>query len=432
MSARFTASGTSIHASVDMRVAVIGAGAAGCLCAAEIKRRLPEAEVTVFEGGAKPLAKVAITGGGRCNFTNSFENIGRLEEAYPRGARLMKRALMHFGPEDARRWFENEGVPSVIMEDGCVFPTSQDAMDIVRALERAMRLAGVKVICRHRVTSLENIDGIFRIAFSGSSLPCFEADKVVLTTGGSPTAGGLSILSPLGLETVAPVPSLFTFNIGDESLKSLMGAVVNDALVGLAGTSFKARGALLLTDWGVSGPAILKLSSYAARDLADKGYRGTLNISWLGTARETECMELLQEMASESPRKQVVSTCPAALTGRLWRHIAARAGLREDLRWAETGSRGMARLASILACDAYPITGRCRFKDEFVTCGGVSLSEVSLNTLESKKHPGLHFAGEVLDVDAITGGFNLQAAWSMAYTVADAISSCSGDGDGAC
>ena len=240
------------------------------------------------------------------------------------------------------------------------------------------------------------------------------------------------MLAPLGLETIAPVPSLFTFNIGDESLKSLMGAVVNDALVGLAGTSFKARGALLLTDWGVSGPAILKLSSYAARDLADKGYRGTLNISWLGTARETECMELLQEMASESPRKQVVSTCPAALTGRLWRHIAARAGLREDLRWAETGSRGMARLASILACDAYTITGRCRFKDEFVTCGGVSLSEVSLNTLESKKHPGLHFAGEVLDVDAITGGFNLQAAWSMAYTVADAISSCSGDGDGAC
>ena len=415
-----------------MRVAVIGAGAAGCLCAAEIKRRLPEAEVTVFEGGAKPLAKVAVTGGGRCNFTNSFERIDRLEEAYPRGARLMKRALMRFGPEDARRWFEKEGVPSVVMDDGCVFPASQDAMDIVRALERAMRMAGVKVVCRRRITSIEDLGGIFRIGFSDSSLPCFEADKVVVTTGGSSTAGGLSMLSPFGLETVPPVPSLFTFNISDESLKALMGAVVNDALVALAGSSFKARGALLLTDWGVSGPAILKLSSYAARDLADKGYRGTLNISWLGTARENECMEVLQRMASESPRKQVVSTCPAGLTGRLWRHITARAGLREDLRWAETGSRGMARLTSTLACDSYPITGRCRFKDEFVTCGGVSLSEVSLNTLESKKHPGLHFAGEVLDVDAITGGFNLQAAWSMAYTVAEAISSGNGDGGGAC
>ncbi|MBQ1647754.1 MAG: NAD(P)/FAD-dependent oxidoreductase, partial [Bacteroidales bacterium] len=185
-----------------MRVAVIGAGAAGCLCAAEIKRRLPGAEVTVFEGGTKPLAKVAITGGGRCNFTNSFENIGRLEEAYPRGARLMKRALMHFGPEDARRWFENEGVPSVVIEDGCVFPASQDAMDIVRALERAMKMSGVRVICRRKVCSIEDLGGVFRISFNDSKQPCFEADKVVLTTGGSPTAGGLSMLAPLGLETI--------------------------------------------------------------------------------------------------------------------------------------------------------------------------------------------------------------------------------------
>lgn len=413
-----------------MRVAVIGAGAAGCLCAAETGRRLPDAEVTVFEGGARPLAKVAVTGGGRCNFTNTFENVGRLEEAYPRGAQLMKRALMRFSQDDARLWFEKEGVPSVIMEDGCVFPASQDAMDIVRALERAMRMAGVKVFCRHKVTSIEDLGGVFKLILADGST--VEADRVVVTTGGSPTASGFSMLAPLGLETVAPVPSLFTFNIGDDSLKALMGAVVKDALVGLAGSSFKARGPLLLTDWGVSGPAVLKLSSYAARHLADNGYCGTLNISWLGTPRENDCMAELQLMASESPRKQVTSTCPAALSCRLWRHLTARAGLREDLRWAETGSRGMARLASILACDAYPITGRCRFKDEFVTCGGVSLSEVSLNTLESKKHPGLHFAGEVLDVDAITGGFNLQAAWSMAYTVADAISSCSGDGDGAC
>ena len=410
-----------------MRIAVIGAGAAGCLCAAELKRRLPSAEVTVYEGGAKPLAKVAITGGGRCNFTNTFENIGRLEEAYPRGAQLMKRALMRFSQEDARLWFEKEGVPSVVMDDGCVFPLSQDAMDIVRALERAMRMAGVKVICRHKVTSIEDLGGVFKIILAdGASV---EADRVVVTTGGSPAASGLSMLAPLGLETVSPVPSLFTFNIGDRSLKALMGAVVKDALLGLAGTSFKARGPLLLTDWGVSGPAVLKLSSYAARHLADNGYSGTLNISWLGTPREKDCMEALQEMSSESPRKQIASTCPAALTSRLWRHITARAGLREDLRWAEAGSRGMTRLAAVLACDPYPVTGRCAFKDEFVTCGGVSLLEVSLNTLESKKHPGLYLAGEVLDVDAITGGFNLQAAWSMAYTVAQAVIS-GNDGDG--
>ena len=409
-----------------MRIAVIGAGAAGCLCAAELGRRLRDAEVTVLEGGPRPLAKVAVTGGGRCNFTNTFEQIGRLEEAYPRGARLMKRALMRFSPEDARRWFASKGVPSVVMDDGCVFPQSQDAMDIVRALERAMKTAGVKVLCNHKVASIRDAGDSYRISFSGKDIPEMEADKVVVTTGGSPSPSGLAMLSPLGLETVAPVPSLFTFNIGDQPLKELMGAVVKDALARLGGTAFRAHGALLITDWGVSGPAVLKLSSYAARHLAENRYKGTLNISWLGTAKDA-----VRALAASEPRKQVVSTCPEALTSRLWRHITARAGLREDLRWAELGQRGAARLASVLACDSYPITGRCRFKDEFVTCGGVALSEISLNTLESKKHPGLHFAGEVLDVDAITGGFNLQAAWSMAYVIAETISSDSGDG-GAC
>ena len=411
-----------------MRVAVIGAGASGCLCAAEVKRGLPGAEVTVYEGGSRPLAKVAITGGGRCNFTNTFEDIRSLEEAYPRGARLMKRALMRFGPEDARRWFAREGVPSVVMQDGCVFPASQDAMDIVRALERAMRTAGVRVRCGCRVSGIEDIGGKFRISFADGS-EAAEADKVVVTTGGSPTPTGISFLTPLGLETVPPVPSLFTFNIGDEALKSMMGAVVEEALIGLSGTGFRARGALLVTDWGVSGPAVLKLSSYGARHLAEHQYRGTLNVSWLGTASEKDCLETILELAAAEPRKYVVSYGPDALSARLWRHLTARAGLREDLRWAELGSRGAARLAAVLACDSYPITGRCRFKDEFVTCGGVSLTEISPNTLESKKHPGLYLAGEVLDVDAITGGFNLQAAWSMAYTVAGAIISCSG-GDG--
>ena len=415
------------------RIAVIGAGAAGCFCAVQLGRRLPGAEVVVLEAGRKPLAKVAITGGGRCNFTNTFEDIDRLEEAYPRGARLMKRALMRFSPEDTRRWFEREGVPSVVMDDGCVFPQSQDALDIVRALERAMRAAGVRVLCGHKVSAIEDLGGRFRISFADSQEMPLEADRVVVTTGGSPTPSGLSMLAPLGLETVAPVPSLFTFNIGDEELKTLMGTVVTDALAGLAGTGFKARGALLVTDWGVSGPSVLKLSSYAARHLAENGYKGTLNISWLGTANEEECLTAVKELAASEPRKLVVSCGPEALSGRLWRHLAARAGLREDLRWAELGSRSATRLAATLACDAYPITGRCRFKDEFVTCGGISLQEISFNTLESKKHPGLHLAGEVLDVDAITGGFNLQAAWSMAYTAAEAISSsCSGGDDGAC
>ena len=412
------------------RIAVIGAGAAGCFCAVRLKRLMPWSEVTVLEAGRKPLAKVAVTGGGRCNFTNTFEGIGRLEEAYPRGARLMKRALMRFGPEDTRRWFETEGVPSVVMDDGCVFPQSQDAMDIVRALERAMRQAGVQVRCGCRVSSVEDLGGRFRICFREGP-EAMEADRVVVTTGGSPTPSGMSFLAPLGLETVPPVPSLFTFNIGDDSLKTLMGAVVENALAGLAGTGFRATGPLLVTDWGVSGPAILKLSSYAARHLAEQRYQGTLNISGLGTSSSQECLETVQGLAAAEPRKLVLSYGPEALSARLWRHVAARAGLREDLRWAELGSRGAARLAAVLSCDPYPVTGRCRFKDEFVTCGGVALTEISPNTLESKKHPGLFLAGEVLDVDAITGGFNLQAAWSMAYVVSEAISSDNDGGDGA-
>ena len=415
-----------------IRIAVIGAGAAGCFCAVRLGRQHPAAEVTVLEAGRKPLAKVAITGGGRCNFTNTFEDIGRLEEAYPRGARLMKRALMRFSQNDVREWFELEGVPSVVMDDGCVFPQSQDAMDIVRVLERGMRSAGVKVLCGHKAASIEDLRGRFRISFTDSSLAPIEADRVVVTTGGSPTPSGISFLSPLGLETVAPVPSLFTLNIDDAPLKSLMGAVVKEAAEGLAGTGFRARGALLITDWGVSGPAILRLSSYAARHLAENGYRGTLNISWLGTANEEECLATVRSLAAAEPRKQVTSFGPEGLSARLWRHVAGRAGLRSDLRWAELGARGAARLAAALACDPYPVTGRCHFKDEFVTCGGIALNEISLNTLESKKHPGLYLAGEVLDVDAITGGFNLQAAWSMAYVVAEAISSDSGGDGGAC
>ena len=287
------------------------------------------------------------------------------------------------------------------------------------------------MLCKHKVSSIGRDGSVFRIAFQDASLPEMEADRVVVTTGGSPAPAGLSFLEALSLETVPPVPSLFTFNIGDEPLKALMGAVVKDAAVGLAGTPYRARGPLLVTDWGVSGPAILRLSSYAARHLAENSYKGMLNVSWLGTAKDTECLGAVQKLAAAEPRKLVASAWPEALSGRLWRHVTARAGLRGELRWAELGPRGAARLASVLACDSYPVTGRCRFKDEFVTCGGVSLKEISPNTLESKKHPGLYLAGEVLDVDAITGGFNLQAAWSMAYTVSESICGSCGDG-GAC
>jgi len=386
-----------------MRIAIIGGGAAGCFCAIGLKRRLPDAEVTVYEAGPKLLAKVAVTGGGRCNLTNSFRDVHRLGEVYPRGEQLMRRALAAFSHEDTMRWFEAEGVRLTVQEDQCVFPVSQDAMQIVRTLERCLRDAGVCVRLNTPVERVEDLD----------------ADRIVVTTGGS-SREKLERLLPAGIEVTPCVPSLFTLKIPDEGLRALMGTVVEQASLALAGTRFRAAGTLLLTDWGVSGPATLRLSSYAARHLAENGYTGTLLIGWLD-APEAAAREWVAATAAANPRKQAAGTPPAGLTARLWRHLLGRAGLREDLRWAELGSKGAARLAATLTADAYPVAGRARFKEEFVTCGGVALSGVNLNTLESKTRLGLFFAGEVLDLDAVTGGFNLQAAWSTAALVAAAM-----------
>lgn len=381
------------------RAAIIGAGAAGCFCTALLREWRPELAVTLFEAGSRPMAKLAITGGGRCNLTNDFQGIRSLSEAYPRGERLMKRALKAFSQDDTIRWFTERGVPCVLQEDHCWFPKSQDALDVVRCLERALK--GAELRLKTPVTSVKDL--------------LEENNFVVVTTGGA--AKGLPFLEGLGLELVPPVPSLFTFTVPDPGLRSLMGLVV-EAQIGLQGTAYKASGPLLITDWGLSGPATLKLSSYAARHLAEAGYKGTVAINWLN-ANENDARTQLQKTAAESPQKQVSNT--PLLQSRLWSHLIGKAGLREDIRWAELGSKGLNRLTAILTCDTYPLSGKSRFREEFVTCGGVALENVNLNTLESKSCPGLFFAGEVLDIDAITGGFNLQAAWSTGYVCAQSI-----------
>ena len=414
------------------RIAVIGAGAAGCFCAAELRRLRPAFRVDVYESGPKALAKVAITGGGRCNLTNSFEGIRSLSEAYPRGDRLMKRLLKQFSQEDAWRWFESAGVPLVLQDDHCVFPQSQDAMDIVHAL--LSRMEGANLLLRtpvHRIETPDQVGGdgnAMQVGGDGNVMPGSTGhllvdgepyDAVVVTTGGAPK--GLPMLDGLDLEWVPTVPSLFTFTIRDEGLRSLMGLVV-DATVSIPGTAFKADGPLLITDWGLSGPAVLKLSSYAARHLHATGYRAPLSVNWLAR-NEARAREILQETAAGNPRKQVSNTPVAGLQARLWNHLTAKAGLRPDIRWAELGSKGLNKLVNVLTQDAYEIAGKTKFREEFVTCGGVALGNLDPATLESKRHPGLYFAGEVLDIDAITGGFNLQAAWTTAFTVARAIAS---------
>lgn len=436
-----------------MKIAIIGAGAAGCFCAVELKRRMPSASVVVFEAGAKALAKVAITGGGRCNLTNSFEGISSLSAAYPRGDKLMKRLFRTFDQKSAWQWFENEGVKLVLQEDHCVFPASQDAMEIVNTLLARMRQAGVTLHTKRKVTGIfPRPDGGYTLSVSELSkvqslrhaqLPRgsvaelvegpmpqkyqrrddrnFQADIVVVTTGGSPELSGLGMLDGLELEIVPPVPSLFTLNLPGSPVRELMGTVVDNANASLVGTKLKAAGPLLITHWGMSGPAILKLSSYAARYLAEKEYSATLSVNWFGGLGEQDVRDRILSLSKDNPQKQILNSHPSELPSRLWAYMITKAGIREDTRWAELGSKGMNRLVNTLINDEYQIRGKSRFKEEFVTCGGVALSNINLNTLESKTHPGLYFAGEVLDVDAITGGFNLQAAWSMGYTVARSI-----------
>lgn len=436
-----------------MKIAIIGAGAAGCFCAVELKRRMPSASVEVFEAGAKALAKVAITGGGRCNLTNSFEGISSLSAAYPRGDKLMKRLFRTFDQKSAWQWFENEGVKLVLQEDHCVFPASQDAMEIVNTLLARMRQAGVTLHTKRKVTGIfPRPDGGYTLSVSELSkvqslrhaqLPRgsvaelvegpmpqkyqrrddrnFQADIVVVTTGGSPELSGLGMLDGLELEIVPPVPSLFTLNLPGSPVRELMGTVVDNANASLVGTKLKAAGPLLITHWGMSGPAILKLSSYAARYLAEKEYSATLSVNWFGGLGEQDVRDRILSLSKDNPQKQILNSHPSELPSRLWAYMITKAGIREDTRWAELGSKGMNRLVNTLINDEYQIRGKSRFKEEFVTCGGIALSNINLNTLESKTHPGLYFAGEVLDVDAITGGFNLQAAWSMGYTVARSI-----------
>lgn len=390
-----------------MKIAIIGAGAAGCFCAIELKRRLPEAIVDIYEAGSKPLAKVAITGGGRCNLTNSFESIDNLKDAYPRGDKLLRRVFSTFDNRDTWEWFENEGVKLVLQDDHCVFPASQDAMQIVNLFLTRMRQLGVNILTKHKVESVKALMD--------------EYDSVVVTTGGCSRQNEFKMFENLDLELVPPVPSLFTFNLPTSPVRDLMGTVVEDAQASLAGTKFKASGPLLITHWGMSGPAILKLSSYAARHLAEVRYDSTLLVNWCGGDDLDSVRSALQNNAVKNPLKLVVNSHPEYIPSRLWTYLVTKSKIREDARWAEIGPKGLNRLAETLSNDSYHIKGQSRFKEEFVTCGGVSLTNINNKTLECVKHPGLYFAGEVLDVDGITGGFNLQAAWSTGFLAAVSI-----------
>lgn len=384
-----------------MKTAIIGGGAAGFFLAINLKEMCPKMEVSIFEKSKHVLSKVEISGGGRCNCTNSFAEVRDLSGVYPRGHRLMKRLMKGFSQEDAYEWFERHGVRLMTQDDHCVFPLSQDSHTIINCFLAEARRHSVEIRTETKIDSLDQLS---------------DYDFIAVTTGGMTTQ--ITQIIPI----VTPVPSLFPFRIDDERLHALMGTVVEDVMTMIPGTKLRAEGPLLITHWGMSGPSILKLSSYGARLLAESGYQTTLAVNWT-KRRDTEVMVILDEMMIRCPQKQMKTVPPCGLSSRLWTYLVEKClGERSNARWGSLNKKEINRLANLLSGgDSYQITGRATFKDEFVTCGGIALSAVNPSTLESRHVPRLYFAGEVLDIDGITGGFNFQAAWTTAYTVACAI-----------
>lgn len=393
-----------------MKTAIIGGGAAGFFLAINLKEMCPEMDVTIFEKSKRVLAKVEISGGGRCNCTNSFAEVGDLSEVYPRGHRLMKRLMKGFSQEDAYNWFERHGIRLTTQEDQCVFPMSQDSHTIINCFLAEAQRHSVVIRTETRIDSLDQLR---------------DYGFIAVTTGGMTTQNTLMTQM---ISIALPVPSLFTFRIDDERLHALMGTVVEDVMTMIPGTKLRAEGPLLITHWGMSGPAILKLSSYGARILAENGYQMPLAVNWTNR-RDTEVMTILDEMMIRNSQKQLTTVAPCGLPLRLWTYLVEKClGERSNGRWGSLNKKEQNRLANLLSGgDGYQIAGRAPFKDEFVTCGGVDLSAVNPSTLESRQVPNLYFAGEVLDIDGITGGFNFQAAWTTAYTVACAIAKSVGE-----
>lgn len=379
--------------STNPSLAIIGGGAAGFFLAINAKELMPDLDVTIFEQQRKVLAKVEISGGGRCNCTNTFAEVTDLRQVYPRGATLLKRLFKQFGPTDSYQWFEAHGVPLTVQEDQCVFPAAQDSHAIIDCFLREAKKHGVKLQLGTKVESPEAL--------------LSDYDFVAVTCGGTPHREGC-------------VPSLFTFTVKDALLTALQGLVVDHAIVHLPATTFRAQGPLLITHWGMSGPAILRLSSYAARHLAEHHYQSPLCVNWTGETNIEAVRSHLTTLLEQSTAKLIDNLHPYSLQARLWSYLLDKAQL-QGRRCGEVGKKGINRLVNLLTNDSYQIAGRSPYKDEFVTCGGIPLDTVDKTTLESKTTPRLFYAGEVLDIDGVTGGFNFQAAWTTAYAVARGI-----------
>ncbi|WP_317196118.1 BaiN/RdsA family NAD(P)/FAD-dependent oxidoreductase [Hymenobacter siberiensis] len=407
-------------------VAVLGGGAAGFFGAIACAEANPDIAVILLEKTGKLLAKVRVSGGGRCNVTHACDTPAQLVAHYPRGSRQLKAAFQQFGVAETIAWFAKRGVALKTEADGRMFPTTDSSETIARALEEAARQAGVRIVTNASVDEILPLaQGGFNLRISGSGTAqlgaSLQVSQLLIATGGNPKSANYDWLRALGHHIAAPVPSLFTFNVPNSPLSELMGVSVPQARVVLAGEKLQYEGPLLVTHWGVSGPAVLKLSAWGARRLSELGYVGTALINWIPAFSEETLRPWLQQFRQDNGRKTVASNPQFGLPQRLWRNLTEQAGITAEIRWSDLPAKAQNRLLELLLRMPLAVRGKTTYKEEFVTCGGIVLDEVDLKTMQSRRVPGLYFAGEVLDIDGITGGFNFQAAWTTGFLAGRAM-----------
>lgn len=408
------------------KLVVIGGGAAGFFCAVNAAWLNPLLQVVIVEKSSKLLGKVKISGGGRCNVTHSCFSIADMIKKYPRGSGFLKKAFHHFFTTDTIQWFEERGVRLKTEQDGRMFPVTDDSQTIIDCLMNEANLYGVEIMMNREVEELLIVNGEssmvnrqWSIVFKdGKSI---MADYVCIASGGYSKTVQFDWLKQLGHTIEEPVPSLFTFNMPGNGVTALMGLSVGQAIVKINGSKLSSQGPLLITHWGMSGPAVLKLSAFAARELAANNWHCSISVNWLSEYNENSLREKFQQLRVASAAKKMSNSNQFGLPQRLWQYLLQQSGINEDMRLADLPAKEQNKLIKNLCAQEFEVKGKTTFKEEFVTAGGISLQEIDHNTMQSKIVPNLFFAGEVLNIDGVTGGFNFQNAWTTGWIAAKAI-----------
>ena len=411
----------------NKKVVVVGGGAAGFFCAIQVAELHPHWEIIIIEKTNKLLSKVKVSGGGRCNVTHACSDVELLLKKYPRGERFLKKSFYQFATKNTIEWFKNNGVELHTEKDGRMFPTTNSSDTIIDCFLRKVHQYKIQVLTQHEVVDVkynENNEAskkqkAFTIQLQGREP--MHADAICLATGGMLKSDRLSWLTHFGHSIVAPVPSLFTFNTVDKKITTLMGVAVDKASIQWKGNKKTEIGPLLITHWGISGPAAIKLSAWCAREMAETNYEGAIVINWTSSFNEATLKMEWINFRMDFGKREMGSKNPFDLPQRLWHFLLQEAGILLNTKWADLKSANQQQLIQLLTGYTLDIKGKTTFKEEFVTCGGVDLKDIDAQTMESKLVPGLHFAGEMMDVDGITGGFNFQHAWTSGWLAAQHI-----------